>query len=101
MRECATVRKEAFEAFNERMGLTVHRAWLEPAAKGPLCVVVCEGPGERSFLQKLAASKQPFDRWFRERVSEYHGIDLSKPEMAPRVELLLDWHAPTYAEVGT
>lgn len=100
MRECTDSRRDEFEAFNERMGLTLHRAWLASEREGPLAIVVFDGPGAETFLQKLATSKEPFDKWFRERVSEYHGMDISKLSATAKSELCLDWHVPSYAEAG-
>lgn len=98
--ECLGSRKEEFEQFNERMGLTTHRAWLSEGPHGPLAIVVVEGPGEKMFLQKLATSTQPFDMWFRDRVEEFHGRDFSELAEMKAPEMVLDWRAPSYAEVG-
>ncbi len=100
LRECTSSRREEFETFNERMGLTLHRAWLAEGPEGPLAIVVFDGPGAETYLGKLATSKEPFDKWFRERASEYHGVDLSKPNVIAKSEMCLDWHVPSYAEVG-
>ena len=99
-RECTGSRKEEFDAFNERMELTLHRTWLTKGQEGPLVICVFDGPGARNFLRKLANAKEPFDKWFRERITEYHGVDFSKPEAVPPSEMYLDWHAPSYADVG-
>ena len=100
IRECSGPRKEEFDAFNERMELTLHRAWLAEGDKGPVVIVVYDGPGAETFMERLASSDESFDRWFRERVSEYHGIDFSRPSAAPPSEMCLDWHVPSYAEIG-
>jgi len=98
--ECLGSRQEEFEEFNERMGLTAHRVWLSEGPHGPLAVVVFEGPGEKTFLQKLGTSTQPFDKWFRDSIEEFHGRDFSElAEMKPS-EMVLDWRAPSYAEMG-
>ena len=62
MDDCLGPRREEFDAFNERMGLTMHRAWLSEGPHGPMAVVVFEGPGAKTFLQKLGTSKEPFDK---------------------------------------
>jgi hypothetical protein len=98
--ECLGSRKEEFDEFNERMGLTLHRAWLSESPHGPLAIVVFEGPGAGTFLQKLATSQEPFDKWFRERVEELHGCDFSELGEMKRSELVLDWRAASYAEIG-
>jgi hypothetical protein len=90
-------RREEFDRFNERMGLTLHRAWLMQTFQGPLAVVVFDGPGAENYLQKMATAQEPFDRWFRGRVSECHGIDLATPNMLTPAELFLDWQAPRHA----
>jgi hypothetical protein len=97
-RELSGSRRYEFEGFNDRMGLTLHRAWLAQGPSGPLVIVVCDGPGAGGFMQKLATAKEPFDRWFRARVTEFHGTDFSKPMTTPPPELALDWQSLAYAE---
>jgi hypothetical protein len=98
--ECLGSRKEEFEQFNERMGLTDHRVWLSEGPHGPLAIVVFEGPGEKMFLQKLATSTQAFDKWFRARIEEFHDFDFSELAKTKMPEMVLNWRAPSYAEVG-
>jgi hypothetical protein len=98
IRESTESRREEFDNFNERMELTLHRAWLMQGPKGPLVVVVWDGPGAKNVLQRVAKSKEPFDKWFREHIKEYHGVDFSKPDAVSVSEMYLDWSAPTYAE---
>jgi hypothetical protein len=100
IRDLTESRKEEFEAFNERMELTLHRVWLMQGPQGPLAIVVVDGPGAKNYTRKLASSREPFDRWFHERVTEYHGVDFSKLEAAPPSEMYLDWHVPSYVEAG-
>ncbi len=97
VQECMGPRREEFDDFNERMGLTLHRAWLMQSRQGPQVIVLFDGPGANNFLQKMATSQTPFDRWFRERVSAIHDIDLSTPDILGPAELFLDWQAPRYA----
>jgi hypothetical protein len=100
IRDLTESRKEEFEAFNERMELTLHRVWLTQGHEGPLVIVAVDGPGAKDYLRKLASSKEPFDRWFRERITEYHGVDFSKLDVVPPSEMYLDWHMPSYVEAG-
>ena len=90
--ECIGSHRTEFKAFNRRMDLTAHRAWLSNGPQGPMAVVFHEGPGAKTFLQKLARSEHPFDTWFRDHISEYHGVDFSQPFDTPAPELVLDWH---------
>ena len=100
IRECTGPRKEEFNEFHERMGLTTHRVWLTRSPQGPMAIVVFDGPGAEDFRQKVARSKEPFDKWFRDHVSEYHGVDSSKIAKAEPPEMVLDWYVPSYAEVS-
>ena len=98
--ECQGPRKDQFDEFEERMGLTSHRVWLARGPQGPMAIVVLDGPGADEFRQTLAKSKEPFDKWFRDHISEFHGVDFSKIAKMEPSELVLDWHVPSYAEVG-
>jgi len=98
--ECQGPRKEEFDEFNERMKLTGHRVWLAQTPQGPMAIVVFDGPGADEFRQKLAKSKEPFDKWFRDRITELHGVDFSKIAKMEPSEMVMDWHVPSYAEVS-
>jgi len=93
VQECKGPRKEEFEDLNRRMGLTAHRVWLMQSPQGAMAIVVHDGPGGDAFMGKLATSDHPFDVWFRERVSEFHGLDFSEPLPGPPPESVLDWRA--------
>jgi len=93
VRECLGPHKAEFEAFNRRMNLTAHRAWLNNGPQGPMAVVFHDGPGAKTFLRKLSNSEHPFDMWFRDHISEYHGVDFSQPFDTPAPELVMNWHA--------
>jgi len=83
-------RREEFEEFSRRMGLTRHRAWLMQSPMGAMAIVVHEGPGEATFMDEMRTSDHPFDAWFRDSVTELHGIDFSQPLPGPPPELVLD-----------
>jgi hypothetical protein len=100
IRECQGTRREEFESFNDRMELTLHRAWLTQNKQGPEVVVVIDGPGAKNFLRNLASSRDSFDIWFRERITEYHGTNFSKINELPTSEMFMDYHVPSYVEVG-
>ena len=73
-------RKADFDDLNERMGLTMHAAWLQQNPDGSsLVVVVLDGPGASEFLGKLATSEHPTDAWFRSMVEDVHPLDFSAP----------------------
>lgn len=77
-------RKAEFDDMNERHGVTAHRTWLQEGPDGQeLAIVVHDGPGAEEFMGKLAMSDHEFDAWFRERIAEVHGIDMSAQPPPP------------------
>ena len=73
-------RKAEFDDMNSRLGLTEHRAYLQPTPDGNfLVVVVQEGSGSDSFTENVVSSDHEFDRWFVENVADLHGIDPAGP----------------------
>ena len=91
--ECTGPRRKEFEEFNRRMGINEHRVWFMEGPLGPQAIVVLEGPGGETMLQKLASSDHQFDIWFREQISEFHGRDFSAPMTDPLPENLMDWRS--------
>lgn len=84
-------RADEFTDHNRRMGLTHHRAWLQRNPDGSaMAVVMHEGPGAETYLEKVAASDHAFDAWFRDKVSEIHGMHIAPGEVPPANELVID-----------
>ena len=74
---------------NRRYGLTRHDAWLAETPAGPFVIVLIEGPGYDDFMPKLGPSQHEFDAWFRGKILEIHGMDITQPPPGPMPELLL------------
>ena len=83
-------RAEEFEEFNSRYGLTRHSAWLAETPAGPVVVALHEGSGADNFMSELATSNHEFDIWFKQKVSEIHNIDFSKPLPGSPPQLLIN-----------
>lgn len=82
--EISGSKKNEFEDFNKRYGLTRHDAWLSETESNAFAVVLHEGPGEEQVLKKLAESDHDFDTWFRNKISKVHGVDFSQaPDAKP------------------
>jgi hypothetical protein len=84
-------RRADFEASRRRMGLTAERVWQQSTPQGTISVVYLEGDDLGKAFQVLATSRDPFDRWWHERVVEIHGVDLRQPLPGPPNEQLIDW----------
>ncbi len=83
-------RSGELKELNERHGLTQHRAWLAETPMGPMVIAIHQGPGSDTFMPGLAASDNEFDSWFKEKLQEVHGLDVSQPPPGPLPELYLD-----------
>lgn len=59
------------------LGIEKERAFYQRMPDGSTGLVVhLEGRGAEDMMQRIATSESPYDRWFRERVTDVHGIDL-------------------------
>lgn len=83
-------RRSELEDFNRRHDLTRHAAWLAETPAGPMVVVLHEGPGADEFMSNLASSDHEFDVWFRKKIKDIHGMDVTQPPPGPLPELVLD-----------
>jgi hypothetical protein len=81
-----------FSEFNSRYGLTRHTAWLAETPNGPVVAALHEGPGAEKFMSELAKSNKDFDVWFKQKLSEVHNLDLSKPLPGSPPKLVIDSH---------
>ena len=76
--------------FNSRYGLTRHAAWLVETPSGPAVIALHQGSGSDELMQKLAGSDNEFDLRFKDRLKEFHGMDLTQPPPGPMPELFFD-----------
>ena len=77
--ELKSEKKTELDDLNRRYQLTLHRTWFAGMPCGPIVANQYEGPGAPDFLPRLVDSNHPFDREFRAKFVEIHGIDLSNP----------------------
>ena len=76
-------RQQEFSNLNSRYGLTRHDAWLAETPLGPMVIAIHEGPGGDDFMAKLGPSQDTFDVWFKDKVKELHGMDVTQPPPGP------------------
>jgi hypothetical protein len=86
-------RRDAFDASQERLGVTKEEWALQQTPMGSLVVVRFEADDVEGAFEGLAQSSEPIDVWFRERVLEITGVDLSAPMEGPPPEIIFDWSA--------
>jgi hypothetical protein len=91
--EATVARKEEFDDFNRRHGITKHETWLAETAVGAFVIAIHEGPGAEGLMARIAQSEHPFDRWFAARLREVYGRDVSKPATGKKPERKVNWRA--------
>ena len=96
--ELAGSRRQMYEASRQRLGITRERMALVETTFGSAAVTTFESPDVDRALGQIITSNFPFDRWYRERVRELHGINLAGYEqfmqqtpLPPHQELIFEW----------
>jgi hypothetical protein len=96
--ELSGSRRQAYEGSRRKLGITRERLALVETAYGSAAVTTLEGADMAQALGQIISSDLPFDRWYRERVRELYGVNLSGYELfaqqtsPPQAqELLFDW----------
>lgn len=91
--ELSGPRKADFAEFNKRYKLTKHEAWLCETPAGAFVCAIHEGPGAADMIPNVAKSTNVFDKWFISKLSELHGMDVSKPPPGKLPERKISWTA--------
>jgi hypothetical protein len=84
-------RREEFGASQQRLAVTREEWALQQTPMGSLVIVRFETDDVERAFAGLAESSEPFDVWFRQRVLDITGVDLSAPMESPPPEIILDW----------
>jgi hypothetical protein len=74
-------------------GITREEWALQESEMGSMVLVRFEAPDIEASFARLAVSTDEFDVWFRGRVMDLTGIDLSSPADGAPPEVILDWSA--------
>lgn len=77
-----------FEDFNKRYGLTRHDTWLAETPGGHVVVALHEGPGADAFLPKVIESDNEFDLYFKDKLTEFHGMTFDGPPPPMPVKMI-------------
>lgn len=65
-----------YEELRRRLGIRNESVWLTHTKGGEMAIVYFETENSGQIVPTLAASEEPFDLWFKERLLEYHDRDL-------------------------
>ena len=86
-------RREEFDASQKESGVTKEEWSLQQSPMGSLILVRFESNDIEKAFVRLAESTDKFDVWFKGRVKEVSGVDLSAPSDVPPPEIILSWSA--------
>ena len=92
---------QEYEASRRRLGVTRERLALLDNPFGSTSVTTLEAPDVNWTVSEMISSARPFERWYRERLQDLHGVNLASyrkfampaPSADPQ-ELLFEWTLP-------
>jgi steroid delta-isomerase-like uncharacterized protein len=93
-------RDEEHAESRRRLGMTRERSWLQQTPGGDLALISFDAADPGRAFAGLATSNAPFDRWFREKVLELHGLDLTAPAPGAPSQPFVDWSSATTDDEG-
>lgn len=76
--ELQGARRPAYEMSRRRLGIVREQFALVQTPIGDAVLASIEASDVGRALSDLAASDRPFDRWFKERLRELHGVSLNQ-----------------------
>lgn len=89
--ELQETRRSQYVESRRRLGITGERVGLLRTAKTEIAVIYIEAAQPEQLLPRLIDSEQPFDRWFKRRIRELHGVDVRQPSSALLNEVVFEW----------
>jgi hypothetical protein len=84
-------RKAEFAASRRSLGVR-ERTFLQHTPQGDLVLVTLEGDHPETAFAEFGKRTDPFTMWFKQQVSEIHGMDLSAPPPGPMPQQVIDSH---------
>ena len=74
-------RRDEYEAALRNAGLTRQTVWHQETPDGTVAVVYVEGDDPVAGIAQFGSSGEPLNAWFREKMTEVHGVDISEVEL--------------------
>ncbi len=96
--ELSGSRRQLYEESRQRLGITRERLALLESTFGSSAVTTLEADDVGLALAAMIGSDLPFESWYRERLQDLHGVNLTRYEQfalpvpsAQPQELLFEW----------
>ena len=93
LQELGGPRIQELAACGQRVGVPKETWALQQTPQGDLLVDYLSGEDLAESFRVFAASQDEFDVWFKQRVQEVTGADMSTPPSGPISEILADTQA--------
>ena len=96
LQELAGSRSQEYGTLKQRLGILTEWVWLM-RTRDSMTVIACfEAQDPQQALTRLMASEEPFDLWFKEKLREFHGYDLTRLREGwyPELVFALGGHRP-------
>jgi hypothetical protein len=93
MRELEAGRNADYQRSEQRIGIVKEAWYLARTPAGDQLVAYLESPDFATALSAFSQSQDEFDQWFKRRLADATGFDLSAPPDAPLPELLSSYPA--------
>jgi hypothetical protein len=90
--ELTGARKAEFAASRRSLGVR-ERTFLQHTPQGDLVLVTLEGDHPETAFAEFGKRTDPFTVWFKQQVSEIHGMDLGAPPPGPPPQQVIDSHS--------
>ncbi len=106
--ELSGSRRKQYETSRQLLGITRERMSLKETPYGATSITTLESPDIAQALGNLMTSTRSFDTWYRQRLRELHGVDLSgyeqysQPWPLPQdQQVYFEWMLEDAADVGS
>ena len=86
--EMLGARREEYEAALREAGIRRQAVWHQATPDGTVAVVYVEGDEPERGVAQFGSSEEPLNAWFRARMKDVHGIDIS--QSAPQAQKVHD-----------
>jgi hypothetical protein len=86
-------RKDDFAKSRQRLGASREVIGLVQSPEGDFAALFHEGESVSAGFSKLAASEDPFDVWFKDKILELHGVTKEMLAQGPPSQVVMDYRA--------
>lgn len=83
-------RHSEYAEFLRRHGISEAHFWISETNGRELVIAYLVAQDPHALESALAMSQHPFDAWYRQKLQEFHGLDIAQIRRR-RLESVFDW----------